>query len=42
MGSNPPARFLAEAVAPTAESRERDLFSIGGFGTEVAVALGAG
>lgn len=42
MGSNPTARFLAEAVAPAAESRKRDLFSIGGFGMAAAVALGAG
>lgn len=41
-GSNPPARFLAEAPDPAAESRERDLFPIVGFGTEAAVAIGAG
>lgn len=42
MGSNPPARFLAEALDLAAESRERDLFPVVGFGTEAAAAIGAG
>lgn len=41
-GLNPMARFLAEALDPAAESRERDLFPIVGFGTEAADAIGAG
>ena len=41
-GSNPPARFLAKALDPAAESKEWDLFLIVGFGTEAVVAIGAG
>jgi len=41
-GSNTPAGFLAEALDPAAESGERDLSPVVGFGLEAAVAIGAG